>query len=81
VEVIGRRISYALQAGAANEGPEVTVGGSGNVLSLSDLSAAVTLVEPAGKKGYQFFYSAGTLSRVPDNFIFPKMSLITLITS
>jgi hypothetical protein len=58
------------------------VGGSANVSSLSDSSgAAITLVEQDSGKKYQFFYSPAAISRVPDDFVFPKMSLMTLITS
>ena len=50
--------------------------------SLSDSSgAAITLVEQDSGKKYQFFYSPGAISRVPADFVFPKMSLMTLITS
>jgi hypothetical protein len=58
------------------------VGGSANVSSLSDSSgAAITLVEQDSGKKYQFFYSPGAISRVPADFVFPKMSLMTLIMS
>jgi hypothetical protein len=52
------------------------------VSSLSDLSgAAITLVvQDSGKKN-QFFYSPGAISCVLADFIFPKMSLMTLTTS
>jgi hypothetical protein len=36
--------------------------------------------QDSGKK-YQFLYSPGAMSRVPANFVFPKMSLMTLVTS
>ncbi len=52
------------------------------MLSLSDSSdAAITLVEQESGKKYQFFYSPGAMSRVPADFVFPKMSLMTLLTS
>jgi len=82
VEVVGRRSATALQAGENDAGHEVTAGGSDSVSSLSvDASASVTLVEQGSGKKYQYFYSAGAMSRVPANFVFPKMSLMTLITS
>ncbi len=84
VEVVGRRLATALQAGGNDAaGHEVTVGGSDRVSSLSvDASASVTfLVEQGSGKKYQYFYSAGAMSRVPAIFVFPKMSLMTLITS
>ena len=82
VEVVGRRSATVLQAGGNDAGHEVTVGGSDSVSSLSvDASASVTLVEQGSGKKYQYFYSAGAMSRVPANFVFPKMSLMTLITS
>jgi hypothetical protein len=64
-----------LQAGGNDAGHEVTVGGLDSVSSLSvDASASVTLVEQGSGKKYQYFYSAGAMSRVPANFVFPKMS-------
>ncbi len=73
VEVVSRRSVTVLQAGN-DSGSEVTVGGSANMLSLSDLSgAAITLVEKDSGKKYQFFYSPGAISRVPADFVFPKM--------
>ena len=64
-------------------GPEVMVGGSASVSSLSgdSSSASVTFVEQTSGKKYQYFFSAGAMSRVPADFEFPKMSLMTLITS
>jgi hypothetical protein len=81
VEVVSRRAATALQAGN-DSSLEVTVGGLANVLSSSDSSgAAITLVEQDSGKKYQLFYSPGAISRVPADFVFPKMSLMTLITS
>ncbi len=81
VEVVSWRSATALQAGN-DSGPEVTVGGLASVLSLSDLSgAAITLVEQDSGKKYQFFYSPGAISCIPADFVFPKMSLMTLTTS
>ncbi len=81
VEVVSWRLATTLQAGN-DSGLEVTVGGLASVLSLSDLSgAAITLVEQDSGKKYQFFYSPGAISCVLADFIFPKMSLMTLITS
>ncbi len=52
VEVVSPRAATALQAGN-DSGSEVTVGGSANVLSLSDsLGAAITLVEQDSEKKY-----------------------------
>jgi hypothetical protein len=81
VEVVSWRSAITLQAG--NDGSlEVPVGGLTSVLSLSDLAgAAITLVEQDSGKKYQFFYSPGAMSRVPADLVFPKMSLMTLITS
>jgi hypothetical protein len=81
VEVVSRRSATMLQAGNDSR-LEVAVGGSASVSSLSDSSgAAITLVEQDSGKKYQFIYSPGAISRVPADFIFPKMSLMTLITS
>jgi hypothetical protein len=82
VEVVGRRSATVLQAGGNDAGHEVTVGGSDSVWSLSvDASVSVTLVERGSGKKCQYFYSAGAMSRVPANVVFPRMSLMTLITS
>ncbi len=81
VEVVSRRSATALQA-RNDSSSEVTVGGSASVLSLSDSSgAAITLFEQDSGKKYQFFYSPGAISPVPADFVFLKMSLMTLITS
>ena len=62
-----------LQAGGNDAGHEVTEGGSDSVLSLSvDASVSVTLVEQGNGKKYQYFYSAGAMSRVPSNFFSQK---------
>ncbi len=80
VEVVSQRSATVLQAGN-DGGSEVMVGGLTSVLSLSDSAgAAITLVEQDSRKKYQFFYSPGAMSRVPADFVFPKMSLMTRIT-
>jgi hypothetical protein len=56
VEVVGRRLATALQAGGNDAGHEVTVGGSDSVSSLSvDASASVTLVEQGSGKNINTF--------------------------
>jgi len=84
VEVVGRRSATVLQHQAGGNdaaGHVVTVGGAESVSTLSvDTSVSVTMVEQGGKK-FQYFYSSGAMSRVPANFVFPQMSLMTLITS
>jgi hypothetical protein len=81
VEVVTRRAATTLQACCNEASGEITVGGSTSVPSLSDSAGgAITLFEHSGKK-YQFFYSLGAMSRVPADFGFLKMSLMTLITS
>ncbi len=81
VEVVTQRAATTLQACCNNASGEVTVGGSTSVPSLSDWAGgAIALVEHSGKK-CQFFYSPGAMSRVLADFVFPKMSLMTLIMS
>ncbi len=81
VEVVSWRSATALQAGN-DGGSEVMVGGLTSVSSLTDLAgAAIILVEQDSGKKYQFFYSPGAMSRVSADFIFPKMSLMTRLTS
>jgi hypothetical protein len=41
----------------------------------------ITMVEPDQRR-FQFFYSAGgTVSRLPEGFVFPKMTLATMLTN
>jgi hypothetical protein len=62
------------------EGFEVAVGGSGeDTQSPSD--SAVTLFDQCTGHRCQYFCSAGGIRHLPENFVFPKMSLVTLITS
>jgi hypothetical protein len=46
-----------------------------------EASTSITIDEEGSGKKYQYFYSSGAMSRVPVDFVFPKMSLMTLITS
>lgn len=48
--------------------------------SASD-SGAVTLFDRGTGHRYQYFCSSGGIRRLPDDFVFPKMSFATLITS
>ena len=66
--------SFALQAPYVEQ-PEVAVGG------VEEDEPSVTLLDQATGHRYQDFISAGGIQRLPDNFVFPKMSLVTLITS
>ena len=73
--------SCALQVPYVQQGPEVTVGGlEVDTPSASD-SGAVTLFDRGTGHRFQYFCSAGGIRRLPENFVFPKMSLVTLITS
>jgi hypothetical protein len=85
VEVVGRKSSTYLQGGNAghHSGAEVTLGGVNDsaVCTIANSSSALTIVEPSCGRKFQFFFSAGNLSRVPADFIFPKMTLCTLISS
>jgi len=62
------------------EGFEVAVGGSGEDMQLPS-DSAVTLFDRGTGHRFQFFCSAGGIQHLPGNFFFPKMSLVTLITS
>ncbi len=64
--------SFALQA-PYDERPEVAVGGF-------EEDEPVTLRDQTGHQ-YQYFVSAGGLQRLPEDFLFPRMMLVTLMTS
>ncbi len=82
VEVVGRKSSASLQGGdVGRHNAEVMVGGVSDSVSTITNSSALTIVEPSCGRKFQFFFSAGNLSRVPVDFVFPKMTLCTLITS
>lgn len=85
VEVVGRKSFSSLQGGDAGHHPGAEVmmaidGVSDSAVSIANPSA-LTIVEPSCGRKFQFFFSAGSLSRVPADFVFPKMTLCTLITS
>jgi hypothetical protein len=84
VEVVGRKSSTAIQAGYADAdfspgGGDQLVEGSADSVSTITASSAHTLVDKRGKR-FQIFFSAGAISRVRPDFVFPKMTLCTLIT-
>jgi len=84
VEVVGLKTSTAIQAGYADV--EYSGRDEGNVdaadsVSTITASSAHTVVDPGSGKRFQFFFSAGNISRVRADFIFPKMTLCTLVTS
>ena len=82
VEVVGRKSSASLQGGdVGRHNEDVMVGGVSNSASTITNSSALTIVEPSCGRKFQFFFSAGNLSRVHADFVFPKMTLCTLITS
>ena len=82
MEIIARSSSScALQVPyAQQEGFEVAVGGLGEDTQLPS-DSAVTLFDRGTGHRFQYFCSAGGIRRLPENFVFPKMSLVTLITS
>jgi len=85
VKVVGRRSFSSIQGGDAGHHPgaEVTMamdGVSASAVSITNPSA-LTIVELSCGRKFQFFFSAGSLSRVPADFVFPKITLCTLITS
>jgi len=89
VEIVGRKSTTAIQAGYNDTcGDQFVVEdgssarGSSTADSFSTITAhssAHTLVDQSGKR-YQIFFSAGSISRVRPDFVFPKMTLCTLIT-
>jgi hypothetical protein len=80
METIARSSSsYALQD-VQQAGLEVAVGDLGeDTQSPSD--TAVTLIDRGNGHRFQYFCSSGGIRRLPENFVFPKMSFVTLITS
>ena len=77
VEVVGRKSSTAIQAGYGDA--DFSGGDQFDVL-MPAATSAHTLVDPGSGKRFQIFYSAGIISRVRADFVFPKMTLCTLIT-
>jgi hypothetical protein len=83
VEVVGRKSSTAIQAGCQDadfSGGDQVVEVSAESVSTITASSAHTLIDERGKR-FQIFFSAGAISRVRPDFVFPKMTLCTLITS
>jgi hypothetical protein len=83
VKVFGRRSATLLQ-GHCNS-VEIALG-EGRMRedqnSIQEFDDAVTIVEAGGAgRRCQLFYAKGHLSRVPANFVFPKITLCTLMTS
>ncbi len=72
--------SFALQAPYVEQ-PEVAVGGVEEDEPSQGDTSPVTLLDRATGHRYQYFISAGGIQRLPEDFVFPKMSLVTLITS
>jgi len=87
VDAVSRRSSITALQQRMDEcaGVEITLGGAagslGSVVSSLSSCEAITLVDENDGKKFQFFYSSGSVGRVPPDFVFPKMSLMTLITS
>ena len=86
VDIVSRRASITVQQGRDEcAGVEITSGGaagsSGSVVSSLSSYEPITLVDESDGKKFQFFYSSGSVGRVPPDFVFPKMSLMTLITN
>ncbi len=88
IDLVGHKASTALQAGHENDfefgfGGDAalvtTAGGNESVSTLTNSS--LTIVEPSCGRHFQFFYTGGTLSRVHADFVFPKMTLCTLVTA
>ena len=83
METIARSSSsYALQVPNVQQaGLEVAVGDSLGEDTQSPSDTAVTLIDRGNGHRFQYFCSSGGIRRLPENFVFPKMSLVTLITS
>ena len=77
VEVVGRKSSTAIQAGYGDA--DFSGGDQFDVLTPA-VTSAHTLIDPGSGKRFQIFYSAGIILRVRADFVFPKMTLCTLIT-
>ena len=65
--------SFALQA-PYDVQPEIAVGG------FEEDEPAVTLRDQTGHR-FQYFVSAGGIRRLPEDFLFPKMTMVTCMTS
>ncbi len=84
VDNVRRQSATALQAGRDDvdfSGPEVTLGEANKGGDLEVSTSILTIVEPGCGKKFQTFYSGGgSISRVHKDFVFPVMTLATLIT-
>ena len=84
VDYVRRQSATALQAGRDDvdfSGPEVTLGEANEGGNLEVSTSILTIVEPGCGKKFQIFYSGGgSISRVHKDFVFPVMTLATLIT-
>ncbi len=72
---------FALQAPYVEQQLEVAVGGLGKDTASPSNPGAVTLFDRGTGHRYQYFCSAGGIQRLPEDFRFPQMSLVTLIMS
>ncbi len=84
VDYVRRQSATALQAGRDDvdfSGPEVTLGEANEGGNLEVSTSILTIVEPGCGKKFQIFYSGGgSISRVHKDFVFPDMTLATLIS-
>lgn len=80
---VGHSGYAALSAANGDDDEEAVV--QQHVSSDNDVTCTtntITMVEPEGGRRFQFFYrKGGTVSRLPEGFVFPRMTFATLLTS
>ena len=68
-------------SGSGADDASFQVSGGGNENASIATNTSITMVE-RDERRFQFFYTTGgTVSRLPEGFVFPKMTLATLLTS
>ncbi|KAL3771060.1 hypothetical protein ACHAWU_006437 [Discostella pseudostelligera] len=77
---VGHSGYAALRRESGADDDAIQVSGGANEDTSVVTHTPITMVE-RDERRFQFFYNAGTVSRLPEGFVFPKMTLATLLTS
>jgi len=74
--------SYASQSDDYCENADVVLQRVSDSNDVTCTTNTITMVEPDGGRRFQFFYrKGGTVSRLPEGFVLPRMTFATLLTS
>jgi hypothetical protein len=78
----GYAATYALQSNAHGEDADAVRQRLSENNDVTCATNTITVVEPDGGRRFQFFYrKGGAVSRLPEGFVFPRMTFATLLTS